>query len=56
MIGAIAGDIIGSVYEGKKHWLAVRTADFQPLFSLRVRLTDDTAARQSGVPIWRRRA
>jgi ADP-ribosylglycohydrolase len=42
MLGAIAGDIIGSVYEGKKHWLAARTADFQPLFSPRARFTDDT--------------
>ncbi|HEX4607300.1 MAG TPA: ADP-ribosylglycohydrolase family protein, partial [Urbifossiella sp.] len=42
MIGAIAGDIIGSVYEGKKRWLAARTADFQPLFSPRARFTDDT--------------
>jgi ADP-ribosylglycohydrolase len=42
MLGAIAGDIIGSVYEGKKHWLAARAADFQPLFSPRARFTDDT--------------
>ena len=42
MLGAIAGDIIGSVYEGKKHWLTARTADFQPLFSPRARFTDDT--------------
>ena len=42
MIGAIAGDIIGSVYEGKKQWLAARTADFQPLFSPKARFTDDT--------------
>ena len=42
MLGAIAGDIIGSVYEGKKHWLASRTTDFQPLFSPKGRFTDDT--------------
>jgi ADP-ribosylglycohydrolase len=42
MLGAIAGDIIGSVYEGKKQWLAARTADFQPLFSPKARFTDDT--------------
>ncbi len=37
MIGAIAGDIIGSIYEG---W-PIRTKDF-PLFSDRCRFTDDT--------------
>jgi ADP-ribosylglycohydrolase len=42
MLGAIAGDIIGSVYEGKKHWLTARTPDFQPLFSPKARFTDDT--------------
>ncbi len=42
MLGAIAGDIIGSVYEGKKLWLGTRTADFQPLFAPRARFTDDT--------------
>ena len=42
MLGAIAGDIIGSVYEGKKQWLAARTVDFQPLFSPKARFTDDT--------------
>lgn len=42
MLGAIAGDIIGSVYEGKKQWLTSRTADFQPLFSPKARFTDDT--------------
>ena len=42
MLGAIAGDIIGSVYEGKKHWMRVRSADFQPLFSPHARFTDDT--------------
>jgi hypothetical protein len=33
MIGAIAGDMIGSVYEGKKQWLMARTAAFEPLFA-----------------------
>ncbi len=42
MLGAIAGDIIGSVYEGKKQWLGTRTATFQPLFSPKARFTDDT--------------
>jgi ADP-ribosylglycohydrolase len=42
MLGAIAGDIIGSVYEGKKSWQHVRTAEFQPLFDPRARFTDDT--------------
>jgi ADP-ribosylglycohydrolase len=42
MLGAIAGDIIGSVYEGKKRWLLERSADFQPLFSPKARFTDDT--------------
>lgn len=42
MLGAIAGDIIGSVYEGKKRWLVERSPDFQPLFSPKARFTDDT--------------
>jgi ADP-ribosyl-[dinitrogen reductase] hydrolase len=42
MLGAIAGDIIGSVYEGKKHWLKAKSADFQPLFAPKARFTDDT--------------
>lgn len=42
MLGAIAGDIIGSVYEGKKRWLVERSADFEPLFSPKARFTDDT--------------
>jgi ADP-ribosylglycohydrolase len=37
MIGAIAGDIIGSIYE---HW-PIKTKDF-PLFSNRCKFTDDT--------------
>jgi len=37
MIGAIAGDIIGSVYE----WNRIKTKDF-PLFQPRCRFTDDT--------------
>ena len=39
MLGAIAGDIIGSPYEFKRN--NIRTADF-PLFSERSRFTDDT--------------
>jgi ADP-ribosylglycohydrolase len=42
MLGAIAGDIIGSVYEGKKSWHRARTPDFQPLFADAARFTDDT--------------
>lgn len=42
MIGAIAGDIIGSVYEGKKQWLMARTVAFEPLFAPKARFTDDT--------------
>lgn len=38
MLGGIAGDIIGSVYE--KH--NVRRKDFQPLFHPKARFTDDT--------------
>ena len=37
MIGAIAGDVIGSVYERKQ----IKTKEF-PLFSARSRFTDDT--------------
>ena len=37
MLGAIAGDVIGSVYEGRP----IKTTDF-PLFSPRSRFTDDT--------------
>lgn len=37
MIGAIAGDIIGSPYE----WLGIKTTDFE-LFSKNSRFTDDT--------------
>jgi ADP-ribosylglycohydrolase len=38
MLGAIGGDIIGSVYEGNN----VKTTDFQPLFHEYSRPTDDT--------------
>jgi ADP-ribosylglycohydrolase len=37
MIGAIAGDIIGSIYEARP----IKTKDF-PLFDVRCRFTDDT--------------
>jgi ADP-ribosylglycohydrolase len=39
MLGAIAGDIIGSIYEGRHH--RIKTTDF-PLFDARCRFTDDT--------------
>lgn len=42
MLGAIAGDIIGSVYEGKVAWQSVRTPHFEPLFHPLARFTDDT--------------
>jgi ADP-ribosylglycohydrolase len=42
MLGAIAGDIIGSVYEGKLAWLGAGSAQFEPLFARRARFTDDT--------------
>jgi ADP-ribosylglycohydrolase len=42
MLGAIAGDIIGSVYEGKMTWQSARTPHFKPLFHPRARFTDDT--------------
>jgi ADP-ribosylglycohydrolase len=42
MLGAIAGDIIGSVYEGKKSWQSARTPHFVPLFDRKARFTDDT--------------
>src|SRR3954468_9635822 len=42
MLGAIAGDIIGSVYEGKKAWQNVKRPDFEPLFAVDARFTDDT--------------
>ena len=38
MFGAIAGDVIGSVYE----WNNVKTADFEPLFQRLSHPTDDT--------------
>jgi len=42
MLGAIAGDIIGSVYEGKMAWQSARTPHFNPLFHPLARFTDDT--------------
>ena len=42
MIGAIAGDIIGSVYEGRKHWMVDRNTEFEPLFARNASFTDDT--------------
>ncbi|MBY0232864.1 MAG: ADP-ribosylglycohydrolase family protein [Gemmataceae bacterium] len=42
MLGAIAGDIIGSVYEGRQSWRTLRRPDFEPLFAADARFTDDT--------------
>jgi ADP-ribosylglycohydrolase len=42
MLGAITGDIIGSVYEGKVAWQSARTPRFKPLFHPLARFTDDT--------------
>jgi ADP-ribosylglycohydrolase len=42
MLGAIAGDIIGSVYERKVAWQSALTPDFKPLFHPMARFTDDT--------------
>jgi ADP-ribosylglycohydrolase len=42
MLGAIAGDVIGSVYEGKKAWRHERRVDFEPLFAPAAHFTDDT--------------
>jgi ADP-ribosylglycohydrolase len=42
MLGAIAGDIIGSVYEGKKSWQLARNPHFDLLFDPRAQFTDDT--------------
>jgi len=38
MLGAIAGDVIGSVYEGAN----VKSPEFQPLVHPEARPTDDT--------------
>ncbi|QDU97489.1 ADP-ribosylglycohydrolase family protein [Lignipirellula cremea] len=42
MWGAIIGDIVGSVYEGRRDWMPVRRVDFQPLVAEDARFTDDT--------------
>src|SRR5258708_2934575 len=42
MLGAIAGDIIGSVYERNKAWMSERRPDFEPLFAPTAHFTDDT--------------
>lgn len=42
MLGAIAGDIIGSVFEGRGAWHAWKTPYFDPLFAPKARFTDDT--------------
>ena len=38
MLGAIAGDIVGSAYEFNN----LRRKDFRPLFHAKARITDDT--------------
>jgi ADP-ribosylglycohydrolase len=48
MIGAIAGDVIGSIHEGA----GTKTKQF-PLFGPHVRFTDDTALTVlSGSAVW----
>ena len=42
MTGAIAGDIVGSVYEARKRWTHERNPDFQPLFAPEATFTDDS--------------
>jgi ADP-ribosylglycohydrolase len=42
MLGAIAGDIVGSVYEGRKQWMIDRNTEFEPLFARNAKFTDDT--------------
>jgi ADP-ribosylglycohydrolase len=42
MLGAIAGDVIGSVYEGSRSWQWEKTPHFEPLFHPQARFTDDT--------------
>src|SRR5947209_15622128 len=42
MLGAIVGDIVGSVYENRKSWHRERRVDFEPLFAPDARFTDDT--------------
>ena len=49
MLGAIAGDIIGSIYEA----LPIKTTDF-PLFHPRCRFTDDTVLTVALVTIRKR--
>src|SRR5438093_1067672 len=42
MLGAIVGDVIGSVYEGSRSWQREKTPHFEPLFHPQARFTDDT--------------
>jgi ADP-ribosylglycohydrolase len=42
MLGAIAGDIIGSVFEANWGWQLIKSPHFKPLFDARARFTDDT--------------
>jgi hypothetical protein len=51
MLGAIAGDIIGSAYEGKVGWQSARTPHFRPLFHPKARFTDDTVLTVPVIPV-----
>src|SRR5260370_30968534 len=42
MLGAIAGDIIGSVYERKRSCQEEKNPHFDPLFATKARFTDDS--------------
>jgi ADP-ribosylglycohydrolase len=42
MLGAIPGDIVGSVFEGRKQWMLERNPHFDPLFARNAKFTDDT--------------
>lgn len=42
MLGAITGDIIGSIFEGRKQWMIDRNTQFEPLFARNAKFTDDT--------------
>ncbi len=43
MLGAITGDVVGSVYE----WDNIKHKDFNPLFSSRAFFTDDSVTFNS---------
>jgi ADP-ribosylglycohydrolase len=42
MLGTVAGDVIGSVYENRKSWALNRHPNFEPLFAPKAHFTDDT--------------